>query len=43
MTNEKGKLVCFTEKELEAIIKKAYEEGYRDADAGHVSRYEQGG
>lgn len=43
MTNEKEKLVCFTEKQLAAIVKKAYQEGYADADAGRASRYDKGG
>ena len=36
---ENKKLVCLSDKELEDMIKKAYEEGYRDADAGRASRY----
>ncbi len=40
MAEDDEKLVCMTKKELAAIQKKAYEEGYSDADAGRRSRYD---
>ncbi len=34
-------VILITKKELEEMTKKAYKEGYADADAGRASRYDK--